>query len=311
MNSATSPAPRVAITGASGLLGRALTPHLLARGYDVVPVSRRAMPNGIRWDPASGQLEATAFEGLYGVIHLAGENIAEGRWSAARKRALRESRIGPTRLLAETLAGLASPPSVLISASAVGIYGDQGDQLLTEESPAAADFLGKLGSEWESAADAARAAGIRVVHPRLGIVLSQEGGALAKMLPSARLGLGGPLGDGRQWMSWIAIDDVLEIFTRMLTDDALIGAINVVAPEPVLNAEFAATLGRVLGRPAVLPVPAIALRLLFGEMADAALLASTRVLPTRLSVSGYTYSHPTLAPALHHLLAAVPRTGAS
>lgn len=299
--------PRVAITGASGLLGGALTPHLERHGFEVVPVSRRQMPNGIRWDPATGQLDAAAFEGLHGVIHLAGENIAEGRWTDARKRALRESRLGPTRLLAETLAGLQRPPRVLISASAIGIYGDAGDTLLTEESPTATDFLGTLGVAWEGAADPARDAGIRVVHPRFGIVLSPGGGALAKMLPTARLGLGGPLGSGTQWMSWVAIDDVVGAVARMLHDDALIGAINVVAPTPVRNADFAATLGRVLDRPAVLPVPAFALRLLFGEMADAALLASARVFPTRLLSGGYAFQQPVLEAALRHLLDDAPR----
>ncbi len=294
--------PRIAITGASGLLGRALTPFLESRGYQVVPVSRRAMMGGIQWDPASGQLEKAAFEGLDGVIHLAGENIAEGRWSASRKRALRDSRIVPTTLLSEALARVEQPPRVLISASAIGIYGDRGDAIVDESSPPADDFLGTLGTAWEGAADAARAAGIRVVHPRLGIVLTPEGGALGKMLPTARLGLGGPLGNGQQWMSWIAIEDVLEVFARMLTDETLVGAVNVVAPNPVRNQEFAETLGRVLGRPALLPVPAFALRALFGEMADAALLSSTRVLPARLSDAGYTFREPTLEGALRQLL---------
>lgn len=293
---------RIAITGASGLIGTALTPFLTAQGHTVVPISRRALPGGIRWDPAAGRLDARSFEGLDAVIHLAGENIADQRWSAARKAALVSSRVGPTRLLAQTLAGLADPPRVLISASAIGIYGDRGDEILTEAATTASDFLGSLGTAWEAAAEPARTAGIRVVHPRFGIVLSREGGALAKMLPTAELGVGGPLGNGRQWMSWIALDDALGVLQHLLVHQEITGPVNAVSPESVRNAEFAKTLGRVLGRPALLPVPALALKLLFGEMADAALLASSRVAPAVLEQSGYTFRYPNLEVALRHLL---------
>ncbi len=293
---------RIAITGASGMVGTALTPFLTAQGHTVVPVSRRALPGGIQWDPEAGVIRAADFEGLDAVIHLAGENIAGARWTPARKEALRHSRIGPTQLLARTLAGLGRPPRTLISVSAIGIYGDRGDEVLTEHSTLADDFLGQLSQAWEAAAAPATAAGIRVVHPRFGIILTPEGGALAKMLPTARLGLGGPLGGGHQWMSWIALDDVLGALHHLLAHEEIIGAVNTVAPTPVRNADFGTTLGRVLHRPACLPVPAIALKLLFGEMAEATLLASTQVRPDVLIESGYQFRYPLLEGALRHLL---------
>ncbi len=300
---AARPGPmRIAITGASGMVGTALTPFLMAQRHTVIPVSRRALPGGIHWDPEAGVLRAADFEGLDAVIHLAGENIAAARWSAARKAALRHSRVGPTQLLARTLAGLARPPRTLISASAIGIYGDRGDELLTEQSGLGHDFLGELGAAWEGASAAATTAGIRVVHPRFGIILAANGGALAKMLPTARLGLSGPLGSGRQWMSWVALDDVLGAIHHLVVHDGLAGAVNTVAPTAVRNAEFAQTLGHVLGRPAFLPVPAALLALLFGEMAEAALLGSAHVVPTVLEASGYQFRYPALEPALRHLL---------
>lgn len=293
---------RIAITGVTGLVGSALTPMLRAEGHTVVPVSRRRLPGGIEWHPEAGILDPTPWAGLDAVIHLAGENIAAGRWTAERKQRLHDSRVGPTRRLAEMLAGMAPAPRVLLSASAIGIYGDTGEAVATEATPPSADFLGDLGAAWEAAAAPARDAGIRVVHPRFGIILDPEGGALAKMLPTARLGLGGPLGGGSQWMSWIALDDVLGAIRQLLAQDARHGAVNVVAPHPVRNATFAATLGTVLHRPAVLPVPAFVLRTLFGEMADAALLASTRVAPELLQADGYQFRHPDLEGALRHLL---------
>jgi len=292
---------RIAITGATGMVGNALTPMLMAEGHTVVPVSRRPIAGGIQWDP-TGPLDPAKWEGLDAVIHLAGENIADGRWTDERKRLLRESRVGPTRRLAELLATLTTPPKVLISASAVGIYGDTGEQVATETTPPATDFLGELGAAWEAAAAPARNAGIRVVHPRFGIILSSDGGALAKMLPTARLGAGGPLGGGSQWMSWIALDDVLGGLRHLLADASLQGPVNLVAPTAARNKEFAETLGAVLQRPAVLPVPAFALRILFGEMADATLLANSRVAPTVLEAAGYRFRFPELAGALEHLL---------
>ena len=293
---------RIAITGASGMVGTALTPFLTAQGHTVVPVSRRALPGGIQWDPEAGVIRAADFEGLDAVIHLAGENIAAARWTTARKAALRGSRVGPTALLARTLAGLARPPRALLSVSAIGIYGDRGDERLTEASALGHDFLGELGAAWERAADPAADAGIRVVHPRFGIILTPEGGALAKLLPVARLGLNGPLGGGQQWMSWIALDDVLGALHHVLAHEAIHGAVNTVAPTAVRNRDFAHTLGHVLGRPAFLPVPATALKLLFGEMAEATLLGSAHVVPGVLEATAYRFRYPTLDAALRHLL---------
>jgi len=297
-----SPRLRIAITGATGMVGRALTPCLTTDGHTVVPVSRRAVSGGIQWDPASGVLDGAAWEGLDAVIHLSGESIAEGRWTETRKGALRQSRVGPTSLLAETLAGLSRPPSTLISASAVGIYGDRRDEVLTEASEPAEDFLGQLATAWEMAAEPAARAGIRVVHPRFGVILSPAGGVLERLLTPFRLGLGGPLGDGWQYMSWIAIDDVLAGLRHVLTTESLHGAVNLTAPMPVRNEEFTETLGRVLRRPTVIPVPAFALRAVFGEMADALLLASQRAEPAVLSASNYRFRYPMLEGALRHLL---------
>lgn len=294
---------RIALTGASGMVGQALAPHLAAAGHTVVPVSRRPAAGGILWDPSRGTLDPGALEGVDAVVHLAGENIAGGRWTAARKQLLRESRLQPTHLLAERLAQLSRRPTVLISASAVGIYGDRGDELLDEHSPPATDFLGTLATEWEAAADPARAVGIRVVHPRFGVILTPAGGALAKLLPPFLLGLGGPVGSGKQWMPWIALDDVLGVISHLLADASLSGAVNSVAPEQVTNGQFGASLGRALHRPAVIPLPAFALKLAFGEMAEATLLASQRVVPRALKQSGYQWQYPTLEAALRHLLA--------
>jgi len=293
---------RIAITGASGMIGQALTPFLTARGHTVVPVSRRAVAGGIAWDPSQGSLDPGAFEAIDAVVHLAGENIAGGRWTTERKQLLRDSRIKPTRLLADRLSRMAHPPKVLISASAVGIYGDRGAALLDEGAQLATDFLGTLATEWEAAADPARSAGIRVVHPRLGVVLTPFGGALAKLLPPFRLGLGGPVGSGKQWMPWIAIADVLGVINHLLAVESLSGPVNTVAPEQVTNAQFGHALGRALHRPAVIPLPAFAVKLAFGEMAEATLLASQRVAPRVLEESGYQWQFPTLDGALEHLI---------
>lgn len=295
---------RVAIAGASGLIGGALVSALAAGGNEVVRLVRRApkTKDEVRWDPAAGAIDAAALEGLDAVFNLSGENIAERRWSEARKALLRSSRLGPTRLLASTLAGLARKPKVLVSASAMGAYGDRGDAWVSEKDAPGDDFLGRLSVEWEQAAAPAAAAGIRVVHPRIGIVLSPRGGALGKMLLPFKAGLGGVLGKGTQYMSWIAIDDVVAAFLHLVERDDLAGPVNVVAPEPVTNAVFTKTLGRVIGRPTVAPAPAFALRLAFGEMADAALLSSTRVKPERLLASGYLFRFPELEGALRHVL---------
>ena len=295
----------IAVTGAGGLLGRTLVPFLTTGGHRVVTVTRR--PRGadqIGWDPEAGRLDADRLVGVDAVVHLAGEPIGV-RWTAGRKRRIRESRVRGTRLLAEALARLPRPPRVLVSASGIGVYGNRGDATLTEASPlleAPADFLVEVAREWEAAADAARAAGIRVVSTRFGMILSPAGGALGRMLPPFRLGVGGPLGSGHQWVSWAAIDDVVGAVHHALMTDGLAGPVNVCAPDPVTFRALAQTLGRVLGRPAVLPVPAPALRLLFGEMADTALLGSQRAVPARLLDSGYRFRYAALEPALRFLL---------
>ncbi len=296
---------KILVSGASGLIGSALVPVLTASGHDVIRLVRSQPAAGeaaVRWDPEAGTLDAAGLEGLDAVVHLAGENLAEGRWTAEKKRRIRESRVKGTRLLCEALAGLARPPRVLVSASAVGYYGDRGDELLTKESPPGSGFLAAVARDWEAAAEPARRAGIRVVHPRMGPVLTPAGGVLAKMLPPFQAGLGGRVGSGRQYVSWIAVDDLLDAMLHLLATEALRGPVNMVAPRPVTNAEFAATLGRVLGRPAVLAVPAFAARLALGEMADEVLLASARVTPVRLAASGYRFRYPELEGALRHLL---------
>jgi uncharacterized protein (TIGR01777 family) len=295
----------VAVTGASGLVGRALVPFLTAAGHRVVTLSRRpGGPGQIGWDPARGVLDPSGRDGIDAAVHLAGEPIGV-RWTAARKGRIRESRVRGTGLLVDTLARLPRPPQVLVAASGAGIYGNRGDTTLTEDTPpedAPPDFLVEVARAWEAATEPARDAGIRVVNLRLGMVLSPSGGALERMLPFFRFGLGGPLGSGRQWVSWIAIDDVVGAVLHALLDSRLSGPVNATAPEPVTGRVLAATLGRVLGRPALLPAPAPALRLMFGEMAKTALLGSQRALPTRLLASGYRFRFPSLEPALRSLL---------
>jgi uncharacterized protein (TIGR01777 family) len=294
---------RVLISGATGFIGSALAAHMKAAGHDVAALTRHPRsPQDIAWNPASGRIDAERLEGFDAVVHLAGESLANGRWSPARKQQLRASRVDATALLARTLAARARRPGVLISASAVGIYGDRGDQPLDESSPAGAGFLSDLAREWEAAAGPAEAAGIRVVHPRLGLVLDPAGGALEPLLPMARLGLGGPLGSGRQWWSWVTRDDVIRVLAFLIEDPRMSGPVNVVAPEAVRQREFARTLGRVLGRPAFLPAPAFALALMLGEMAGAMLLAGQHVHPARLDTAGFAFQDPALEPALRRLL---------
>ncbi|OGL10944.1 MAG: TIGR01777 family protein [Candidatus Rokubacteria bacterium RIFCSPLOWO2_02_FULL_72_37] len=296
----------VAVTGASGLVGSALRRALAAQGHDVLPLVRGAAPapgeRVVRWDPAAGTLAAADLEGVDAVVHLAGERIA-GRWTAAKKARIRDSRVRSTALLAGTLARLARPPRVLVSASAVGWYGDRGDEILTEGSPPGTGFLAEVCREWEAATGPAALVGIRVAHLRIGMVLSRRGGGLAALLPAFRLGLGGAVGRGVQWMSWIALDDLVGALVHALGADTLAGPVNAVAPHPVTNREFTRTLGRVLRRPAFLPFPALAARLLLGEMANALLLASVRALPLRLTASGYAFEHPQLDGALRAELA--------
>jgi uncharacterized protein len=297
---------RVAITGSTGLVGSEVVTVLSAAGHEVVRLVRRAPAPGegaVRWDPEKGEIDGAGLEGLDAVVHLAGENIASGRWNAARKAAIRDSRVNGTRLLCDTLAGLARPPKTLVCASAIGIYGDRGEDALTEESPPAAGFLPGVCREWEAAASPAAEKGIRVVHLRIGMVLSPKGGTLSRMLPLFRAGMGGVFGSGRQYVSWIALDDLSLILLHALQRGDLSGPVNAVAPRPVTNREFTEALGKVLSRPTPLPVPAFALRIAVGsEMADALLLASARVFPRRLAETGYPFRFPELPAALRHLL---------
>jgi hypothetical protein len=295
----------IVVTGASGLIGSALTASLTTSGHGVTRLVRRPPQTGekaLRWDPVSRSIDATAFDGVQAVVHLAGENLAE-RWTAAKKVNIRDSRINGTQVLAEAIAHLASPPKVLVSASAIGYYGDRGEEWLSEESAPGQGFLPEVCRSWEAATETARQAGVRTVQLRFGIVLSPAGGALAKMLPPFRLGLGGVLGNGRQYMSWVALEDTVGAIEHAISTVDLQGPTNVVAPQAVTNYEFTKTLGRVLGRPTAIPLPAFAARLMFGEMADELLLASTRVQPAKLLASGYRFRYPELASALRHLLA--------
>ncbi|HEX2095486.1 MAG TPA: TIGR01777 family oxidoreductase [Longimicrobiaceae bacterium] len=296
--------PRVAVTGSTGLIGTALVPALPADGYRVVRLVRsRPEPGGgeVAWDPAAGTIDTAGLEGVDAVIHLAGENVGR-RWTAERRRRIRDSRARGTRLLAEALAGLARPPRVLVSASAIGYYGDRGDELLDEGTASGAGFLAEVVREWEASADPARERGIRVVHPRFGVVLTPQGGALQRILPPFRLGVGGRVGSGRQWMSWLTLDDVVEAVRFLLRTEGLSGPVNVAAPHPVTNEEFTRTLGRVLGRPTLFPVPAAALRLALGQMAEETVLASQRVVPRKLLDAGFAFRHPELEGALRAVL---------
>ncbi|HEV8125255.1 MAG TPA: TIGR01777 family oxidoreductase [Gemmatimonadales bacterium] len=294
---------RIAISGASGFLGSHLAIALRKGGNEVLALVRHQPGGGeIGWDPDAGTIDRERLAGIDTVIHLAGQNIAT-RWTDAAKRQIRESRVRGTGLLATALTGLPSKPRLLISVSAVGIYGDRGDEILTEKSRPGAGFLAEVAQAWESAAQPARDAGIRVVHPRLGMVLGPEGGALAKMLPPFRLGLGGKLGSGDQWMSWVALDDVLGAMQHIIERQELQGPINLVAPEPVENREFTRLLGQELHRPAPLTVPRFALYLRYGrEMVDEVLLGSARVVPERLEETGFSFQCPTLRQALARAL---------
>ncbi|MEY3701094.1 MAG: hypothetical protein RI891_386, partial [Gemmatimonadota bacterium] len=251
----------------------------------------------VRWDPARGQLDAAALDGVDAVVHLAGENVG-ARWTAARRRAIVDSRIQGTRLIAETIAKMPRKPEVLVSASAIGIYGVRGDEWLDESSTLGDDFLAEVGTQWEAATAPAREAGVRVVHLRIGIVLAAGGGALGKMLLPFQLGIGGVLGTGRQWMSWISREDLIGAIHHAIQTPSLAGPVNAVAPTPVTNREFTKGLGRVLRRPTIAPVPAIVLRALFGEMAEGTVLASQRVRPAALEASGFDFLHRTLEDAL-------------
>jgi uncharacterized protein (TIGR01777 family) len=282
---------RIAVTGATGMVGSALVPFLTTGGHDAVAVGR----NGSTFDLA-------ALEGADAVVHLAGENIAKGRWTKAKKRRIRDSRVEGTRAVAEAIAAMDRKPSVLVCASAIGYYGDAAHRELHETLEPGEGFLPEVCEAWERAADPARDAGVRVVHLRFGVILHPSDGALRKMLLPFRLGAGGPLGNGRQWMSWISLDDAVGAIHHSLTTEDLTGPVNAVAPQPVTNRDYARALGRVLRRPAIAPLPGPVARLLFGEMARDLLLASTRVVPRRLVATGYSFRDPQLEPALRRML---------
>ncbi|HUF28683.1 MAG TPA: TIGR01777 family oxidoreductase [Gemmatimonadaceae bacterium] len=293
------PALRIAVTGATGFIGSHLVPALRRNGDSVHRIVRsRPDPGDIVWSPRDRRIDAAALEGMDAVIHLAGENIAQ-RWTSATRRRIRESRVAGTSLLASTMAALERPPRVMISASAVGFYGaDRGDETLDESSAPGDDFLADVAVEWEAATEPAASRGIRVVRTRFGVVLHPEGGMLQRVLPIFRLGLGGRLGDGRQWMSWIALDDLIEAVRFALRTPTIAGGVNVTAPTPVRNEEFTRVLGKVLGRPTMAVVPAFAIRAVFGEMGDATILASQRVLPGRLLEAGFQFEQTSLESAL-------------
>lgn len=295
---------KILVSGASGFVGSEAVRHLAAQGDEILRLVRRKPTDTqeIRWDPQANRLDPAPLEGLNAVVHLAGDPIAEGRWTPAKKARIRESRIQGTRLLAETLGSLDRPPQTLLSASAIGIYGSRGAEPLTEKSRPGKGFLAEVGVEWERATEPASRKGIRVVLLRIGIVLHPAGGALGKMLPPFRLGLGGPLGSGRQYMSWISREDLVGIIQHTLATPGLTGPVNAVSPRPVTNLEFTKALGRALHRPAFFPVPAFALKLLLGELADEALLASARVEPAKLKASGFQFKQPTLESALRAML---------
>ncbi len=294
---------KILVAGSSGLIGTALCSRLEREGHEVVRLVRRAPAQGeLRWDPEVGELEQEALEGIEATVHLGGRSIAAGRWTTTVKEQLRQSRVQTTQLLAARLAGLAAPPRVLVCASAVGIYGHRGDEELDEESDTGEGFLAELGRAWEEASAVASEAGIRVVQARLGIVLSRRGGALAKMLWPFRLGLGGKIGSGRQYVSWISLEDAVAALIYAVENDALRGPVNLNAPQPVTNAELTRTLGRVLRRPTLLPLPAFAAKLVLGELAEEGLLASQRARPTRLLEAGFEFAYPELEGALRHAL---------
>jgi uncharacterized protein (TIGR01777 family) len=303
---AFQPPSTVAVTGATGLIGAAFVQRLVAHGHTVrrlLHSSRDAREGDVVWDADRDELPASALDGVDAVVNLAGAPIAK-RWTAERKREIRGSRVTGTEKLARAIAAMDHKPRVLLNGSAVGYYGNRGDEVLSESSTPGDDFLAGVVVEWERATTPAVESGVRVVLVRTGIVLAAHGGALAKMLPPFRLGMGGPLGGGEQWMSWIALEDQLRAMEHALFVDSVSGPLNLVAPNPVRNSHFVTTLGRVLARPAVIPVPAVALELLYGEMARATILASQRALPTALAASGFDFRQPTLEGALREVLAA-------
>lgn len=293
---------KIVVSGATGLVGSNLVAHLKISGHQVFKLVRsNQRDDDIPWAPYEKRVDKKRLHGAEAVVHLSGENIA-GRWTEAKKRRIRESRLLTTTFLCETLAELKQPPKVLVCASAVGFYGDRGDEVVDENSNPGSDFLADVCQEWEAATESATAGGIRVVNLRIGVILSPAGGALAKMLLPFKMGAGGVMGSGNQYWSWISIDDVAGAILHAITTQSLKGPVNAVSPNPVTNREFTKILGHVLSRPTIFPMPAFAVRLVFGEMGDALLLASTRVKPAKLLESGFQFQNQDLENALRHLL---------
>jgi len=292
---------KILVTGATGLVGSALLPRLQKAGHEVGKLVRPGTlpsPGDVKWDPVAGTIDNAGLEGIDALIHLAAESIAEGRWTKAKKQRIRVTRVRGTGILAHALADLEKPPATFICASAIGFYGDRGDETVDEESPPGGGFLAEVCKEWESAAVPAESRGIRVVKLRFGVILAGEGGALKKMLIPFKMGVGGKLGSGNQYMSWISIDDAVGAIIHCLETSSLRGPVNIVTPNAPTNAEFTKILGGVLRRPTVLPAPAPAMKLLLGQMADELLLSSTRVKPTKLMESGYEFEQADLNSAL-------------
>ena len=295
---------KVLMSGSSGLIGSAVRKSLQSAGEEVIRLVRSDARGAdeVRWDPQAGYIDQAAIEGMDAIVHLAAESIADGRWTASKKSRIRDTRTHGTQLLCQAVAKTSKKPSVLVSASAVGFYGDRGDEVLTESSSAGSGFLAEVCRDWEAATAPAAEAGIRVVTLRIGVVLSGAGGALAKMLPPFRLGLGGRLGSGRQYMSWVVIDDLVAAIRFALSKEQLSGPVNMVSPNPVTNAEFTRAIGKVISRPTLFPVPAFALHAAFGEMADEVLLSGARALPQKLQAAGFKFDFTTLESGLRHVL---------
>ena len=296
---------RIAVTGSSGLVGSALTEAITRAGHTSVKMVRSDRDfslNSIFWDPQQGLLNNQDLNSVDAVVHLAGENIAGKKWNKAFKKKIRDSRIQSTTLLASSLAAMKNPPKVLISASAIGFYGDRSDQELTEESSIGEGFLPDLAKDWEDAAKVVTSNGVRLVTLRIGVVISKKGGALAKMLLPFKLGLGGPLGDGKHYVSWISLDDLISIILFCIDHPELSGPVNATAPNPVQNKEFTKALAKAVCRPAIFPLPKIIAKLIFGEMADEALFASAKIIPRKLLAAGFTFTHDTIDKAFKHEL---------
>jgi uncharacterized protein (TIGR01777 family) len=295
---------RILIAGSHGLVGTALIKSLLNGGHDIFKLVRYTPhdQHEIEWSPERFSIAISRLEGFDAVVNLAGESIAEGSWTDEKKKRIRDSRINGTRLLSDVLPTLDRPPKAFVCASAIGYYGNRGDETLTEASGPGDDFLSDVCVDWEEATSGSAEKGIRVVNTRFGVILDKQGGALAKMLPPFRMGVGGRVGSGKQWMSWITLADVIRGLEFALTSDGLSGPVNYVSPNPVTNAEFTRALGKVLSRPTIFPIPAFGVRLLFGEMADALLLASQKVQPEKLTQAGFNFKHDQLENALRDVL---------